>query len=165
MKDIKGFEGLYAADESGKIWGYRQKKFLKTWLIGHGYQTVSLYRIPRKNEKFLVHRLIALTFIPNPNCLREVNHKDANRLNNKPENLEWVSSKQNKQHAIKLGLYDNLGKNTPKGSKNPRAKLNENIIKIIRKRKESSRKLAPEYGVSYHLIDMIRARKVWRHVV
>src|SRR4051794_24589432 len=103
MKDIKGFEGLYAADNIGKIWGYRQRKYLKPWLIGHGYETVSLYREPRKNEKFLVHRLIAQTFIPNPDNLREVNHKDSNRLNNQLKNLEWVSSKENKRHAWKAG--------------------------------------------------------------
>lgn len=51
-----------------------------------------------------VHRIVANTFIPNPNNLREVNHIDGNKSNNKIENLEWVTSSENQKHAIKLGL-------------------------------------------------------------
>lgn len=114
MRDIEGYEGLYAACEDGKIWAYPKgnwgERFLKPWLIGHGYESVMLYK-DKKPSKFLVHRLIALTFVPNPDNLPEVNHKNAERLDNRPENLEWVSSKENKQHAIALGLYKNLGQN------------------------------------------------------
>lgn len=114
MKNIKEYDGKYRACKSGQIFStgnIRRKKggYLKPWLIGNGYEMVMLYK-DNKPKKFLVHRLMAQTFIPNPNDLPEVNHIDGNRLNNRPENLEWVTSKQNKQHAHKLGLYANLGK-------------------------------------------------------
>lgn len=167
MKNIKEFEGLYSACKNGKIWGHRQKKFLKPWLIGHGYEAVSLYRKPRKNEKFLVHRLIAQTFIPNPNNLREVNHKNSNRLDNRPQNLEWVTSKENKQHAIRLGLYKNLGKNPARGSKQGLSKLSEKQvieIRTLRKKGISGKKIAKDFGVSDTSIYLIANRITWKHI-
>lgn len=175
MKDIKGYEGLYAATEEGKIWAYRKKtsdgrtvkeRFLKTWLIGHGYETVMLYK-DGVSAKFLVHRLVAQTFIPNPDNLREVNHLDANKLNNRADNLEWVSSKENKRHAIALGLYENLGRNTPKGSKHPSSKLTETQVREIKKRisnGEFKRALGREYGVSDTLIRYICRGSTWKHI-
>lgn len=156
MKNIKGFEGLYSACESGKIWGHRQKKYLKPWLIGHGYEMVSLYRIPRKNEKFLVHRLVAQTFISNPENLREVNHKNAELRDNRPENLEWVSSKQNKRHAWKNRLYTHN-------------KLTEEQVREIRRRyKEGGIRqieLAVEYRTTQFNISWIIRGKGWSHII
>ena len=166
MKDIIGYEGLYSACEDGQILGHRQGKFLKPWLIGHGYEMVMLYK-DKKPRKFLTHRLIALTFVPNSQSAKEVNHKNANIRDNRPENLEWVSSKQNKQHAIALGLYKNLGKNTPKGSLNNRSKLTEQQVIEIRKRiedGETQRGLGREYGVSGTLIRFIHLRRTWKHI-
>ena len=68
-----------------------------------GYMTVSLGASPRKT--FLVHRLVALAFIPNPERKPQVNHKDGNRINNNLSNLEWVTNKENNLHAWSLGLY------------------------------------------------------------
>lgn len=166
MRDIHGFEGLYAVCDTGNIWGHRQSKYLKPWLIGHGYEMVMLYK-DKKPSKYLVHRLIAQVFIPNPENLREVNHKNANRRDNRPENLEWVSSKENKRHAIALGLYKNLGKNTPKGSNHPCSKLTEEQVVQIRSRVargEFKRALAREYGVSDSLVRAIVTGRTWKHV-
>ena len=109
----------------------------------------------------LVHRLIAQSFIPNPRNFPEVNHKDSNKLNNKIENLEWVSSKENKKHAWERGLY-------PRGSKRANSKLNEKDVKKIRQRitlGEMKITLAQEYGVSHSLIVGICKRKRWNHVL
>ncbi len=170
MKEITGYEGLYSATRDGKIWGHRGKgRFLKTWLIGNGYKSVMLYKDGINPKKFLVHRLVALTYIPNTNSLKEVNHKNAERLDNRVENLEWVSSEQNKQHAISLGLYKNLGKNTPKGSKHPNAKLDETKVKFIRKNYSKGTyiqsELAEKFGVSQLLISAVIRGKVWKHVI
>lgn len=68
-----------------------------------GYIIVSLYK-NNKKQNLYVHRILAEVFIPNPLSKEEVNHIDGIRSNNALSNLEWVSSKENSQHAIKTGL-------------------------------------------------------------
>lgn len=71
-----------------------------------GYMIVTLcHEGVRKNKR--VHRLLMEAFVPNPNTNKyvHINHKDANKLNNSLDNLEWVTSKQNAQHALQMGLY------------------------------------------------------------
>jgi len=65
----------------------------------NGYIRVYIY-----NKTFVLHRLIALAFIHNPENKQQVNHIDGNKLNNKLENLEWVSNKENQIHKYKIGL-------------------------------------------------------------
>ena len=70
---------------------------------GHGYLSVSLFN--GREKRFYIHRLVAEMFIQNNKKYEEVNHIDGNKKNNKVENLEWCTSKENKQHAHRLGLY------------------------------------------------------------
>ena len=71
----------------------------------HGYPVVHIKEGKKKfNSSCLVHRLIATAFIPNPNNLPEVNHKDGNKSNNSINNLEWCSRGDNVRHAYKTGL-------------------------------------------------------------
>ena len=65
MKDIKGYEGLYAITSCGKVWSYRRKKFLKLRADQDGYLLVNLYN-KGKPKGCLVHRLVAEAYIPNP---------------------------------------------------------------------------------------------------
>ena len=88
MKDIKGYEGLYAIDEDGNVWGYKRKHFLSQTPDKDGYLKVSLSK-NNKAKKYFVHRLVAETFIPNPNNLPIVNHKDEIKSHNYKDNLEW----------------------------------------------------------------------------
>ena len=171
MINIKGYKGKYKACEDGRIWAEPSAKrpdgcYLKPWLIGHGYETVSLYK-NGKGKKFLVHRLVAKAFIDNPEKAPEINHKDGNRLNNRIENLEWVSSKENKSHARKIGLYKNLGKNPARGEKNGLAKLSKENVQEIRKRIETGERqniLASEFGVGTSAINSIVQFKTWKHI-
>ena len=94
MKDIKGYEGLYAITSCGKVWSYRSSKFLKPEQTINGYLRVSLAK-KQKYRHCLIHRLVAQAYLENPNGLPQVNHKDENKTNNCLSNLEWISTAAN----------------------------------------------------------------------
>lgn len=98
MKDIKDYEGLYGIDENG-VWSYRRKKYLKSSPNSSGYPTLKLYK-DGKGKTFFLHRLIAEYLIPNPDNLPQVDHIDGNPLNYSPNNLRWVSVKENNNNPI-----------------------------------------------------------------
>lgn len=101
-KPVPGYEGLYSVSSDGKVKSlFRYKKTLTPSVTRHGYETVELFS-DGKSKRFLVHRLVALAFIPNPENLPQVNHKDENKRNNHVSNLEWVTAKQNMNHGTRL---------------------------------------------------------------
>lgn len=97
-KDIKGFEGLYKIDRCGNVLNVKKNVLLKPFNNGNGYLKVHLYKERKDNKKY-VHRLVAETYIPNPDELKEVNHKDENKANNNVENLEWCSHTYNMNYG------------------------------------------------------------------
>lgn len=94
LKDIPGYEGLYAATRDGKIFSYRRNNFLKPAVGPFGYLIVSLHK-NGKTQTRTVHRLIALTYIPNPLGLSDVNHISEIKSDCSVDNLEWMSHKDN----------------------------------------------------------------------
>ena len=109
MKDIKGFEGIYAITEDGQVWSYRSKKFLKPCISERGYLIVCL-SIGGKHKNYRVNRLVAETYIPNPENKPEVNHLDENRANNHVNNLQWTTSSENKKHSPAIGKHKQFTK-------------------------------------------------------
>lgn len=103
MKDIKGYEGLYAITSCGRVWSYRSKKFLKPRKNNRGYLLVGLYK-EGKFKNFLIHRLVAEAYIPNPRGLETVDHIDNNKEHNYIGNLQWMTHKDNilKNHCKKI---------------------------------------------------------------
>lgn len=78
---------------------------MSDWWEGKGYVGSHGYRVVwRSCRQYLVHRLVAEKYIPNPDNLPQVNHKDRNRLNNDPSNLEWVTNQENSEHAMSVGF-------------------------------------------------------------
>lgn len=94
-KDIEGYEGLYQVSNLGRVKSlYRRKERILIASQSNGYYQVTLVLNKVKNIKY-VHRLVAETFIPNPNNLPQVGHKDETKSNNRVDNLEWVTNKEN----------------------------------------------------------------------
>ncbi len=101
-KDIPNYDGIYQASNLGRIRNAKTLSIRKP--INYGpYYTLQL-SINGNRKLFLVHKLIAATFIPNPLNKREINHIDGNKHNNRVDNLEWVTRKENAMHSAKTGL-------------------------------------------------------------
>ena len=110
MKDIPGFPG-YQATASGLIWSNRSQKILFSRIGNHGYRSLKLRR-GGKTITLLVHRLVALAYIPNPLGKRTVNHKNGVKVDNRSRNLEWATHQENHLHSFrKLGRRSGRLKN------------------------------------------------------
>lgn len=99
---------FYCIDDEGDIINSNTGEYLHGWIDGRGYRVVSLRVNPDgefpKFVKKSIHRLVAETFIPNPENLPQVNHKDGDKLNNWLNNLEWITNRDNYLHARSIGL-------------------------------------------------------------
>lgn len=89
----------YIIHPDGRIQNARTKKFLKPCRMDSGYLQITLYDFKGHNKRFLVHRLVAISHVPNPNNKPQVNHKNMVRDDNRAENLEWVTCAENLRHA------------------------------------------------------------------
>jgi len=121
----------------GRVLNKRWNRFLKPQQNNKGYERVQLC-----GKFYFVHRLVAEKYIPNPENLPQVNHKDGNKTNNDVSNLEWVSNQKNRDHAILNGLHTC-------GEKCSWAKLTQQDVNYIRSHKNVYQKdLAKMFNVS-----------------
>lgn len=117
-KEIIGYEGRYWISNLGNIKSsFLKGKNLKPLFQRDGYILCQLNDKFGNIKRFLIHRLVALYFVPNPRGLNEVNHIDGNKNNNRWDNLEWCTRQENMRHAFDMGLDF-----VPRGSANPNAK-------------------------------------------
>ena len=99
IQDVKGCEGLYAVSNDGQVWSHISNKWLKPSTTSNGYASVRL-----KGKTQNVHRLIAEAFCNKSKGCDQVNHINGDKLDNRAENLEWVTMSQNHKHAFATGL-------------------------------------------------------------
>jgi len=105
LKDIKGYEGLYAISTTGRVWSYRRDREIFPSVdksASRYYFRIALTDSEGKRRTHYHHVLLATTFIAKHKSDEplEVNHKDFNSLNNHVKNLEWGTRRENLQHAI-----------------------------------------------------------------
>lgn len=177
-KPITGYEGYYEVSSHGRVRSvprlYSKRVrggILASRLVGgqvlkpsrNGkYLTVSLHG-QNGRKTHAVHKLVALEFVPNPDHLPQVNHKDEDKWNNRVDNLEWCTSSYNttygtirERKSIKLS-----------GESNPRSRLTTTDVRMIRERAahgESYDTLAVEFGVTRDTIYQIVTRRRWSNV-
>lgn len=158
FKDIPGYEGLYQVSNLGNIRrilfinNQVQKKkitIIKKQTNKRNRIQASLYK-NGKRKNLLVHRLVAMAFLDNPNNYPEVNHIDGNSLNNNVNNLEWCTKKYNMQHA-----YDNNLNHFKEHNK----KTSKPIIRNDGKKYDNSYSASKDLGVSvFSIRDVLKGR-------
>lgn len=161
---VKGFEGLYEVDSSGRVFSVVQSRFKRKETLKpcekNGYLAVNLYK-EGKRKQYYVHRLIAEAFIPNPENMKEVNHIDCNKHNNSVENLEWCNRIFNLEHSYKNGLKR-------RGELHGGHKLTETQVCQIRQLLSNSveqKEIARLFHVSQSTISTIKTARHWKEVI
>jgi len=151
----------YELNKKGQVFSVRSNKFLKPQLKTNGYLSVSFCE-NGKVKQHLVHRLVAKKYLPNPKNLPEVNHKNGIKIDNRLENLEWVSKSENEKHSYKVGLKSHLGE------KNTQSKLTKEEVLQIKNFWETKNFLQKElgemFGVCQQTISLIVINKNWKHL-
>lgn len=159
---ILGYEN-YKISNYGNL---KNKKTNKILLIDKGYYRVLLYN-KGKCKHFSIHRLVAISFIKNPEKKAQVNHINGIKTDNRVENLEWVTSKENINHAWKNGLSKSY-----KGEMSSKSKITENQALIIINAKRNSnnkrywglKELCEKIGISYGIGCEISKGNNWKHL-
>ncbi len=169
MENAKEYKEDYIVHNNGKVWRKERsiirsdgvkRSFKGSWVAtrirkaeagkGGGYEYIDLYFSGRK-EYWLVHRLIAKLFVPNPNNFPQVNHIDGNRSNNDYSNLEWITPSNNQLHA-----YKELGR--VRKSKLSEEQMKE-VFDLRNINKQPLQVIADMYGISFQTVSEISSGK------
>jgi hypothetical protein len=159
-KGITGFDERYAVDNMGNVYNVIRNKRLSIKTSKRtGYCMVSLYNNTGIRKTLLIHRIVAIAFIPNPKNKREVNHKDGDKTNNRAGNLEWVTTRENSKHAHDFGLIKPaLGENSVNA-----ILTNKDVLKIFNSNLPN-KELATKYKVDIAVIYQIKNGKNWSSI-
>lgn len=152
----------YRVSQLGRVQNTTTGKLVFGATNGSGYRTISA-KIIKENRGtvFMIHRLVAIAFIPNPENKPQVNHLDGNKQNNRVENLAWATASENVAHSHKIGLCR-------VGERHYKAKLTEADVLEIRRRyyagEASQNAIAHELGMDSSTISDLVQGKTWKHL-
>jgi len=158
-KAIEGTCGCIEVSNKGRVRSLLRGEpmVLKTQADKKGYQRLRV-TIRREKMTFKVHREVAKAFIPNPNLLPQVNHKDGNKENNSVENLEWVTNRENAHHAIENGLWDSV-KVGAKRANDLKKRPVVGIGPCGESKRFGSIRDAERYLGSRHIVDVLKGKR------
>ena len=176
-KAIKDYEGKYEVSNLGRVKSLertsRLNRKIKERILAPREYTGGYLRVQLSRKDFYIHRLVAETFIPNPENKSQVNHIDGNKRNNRVDNLEWNTPLENNLHAIRTGLnkkdrefmikianFENHKKAIAK-----RRKFTKEQIIEIRKSQEPDTILAKRYNTSRGQIYSIKHYRTYKEVI
>ena len=157
MKQIPNSK--YFIDDLGNVYGKSKK--LKTNQLHNGYRDVTIRFLDSSVKRILVHRLVALVYLPNPENKPVVNHKDGDKANNRLENLEWASYKENNHHARANGYLSD-----EEGTAYSAVYTKEQIVRVCELLSEGRRDIdiSKITDIPISTIYAIRAGKNWTHI-
>lgn len=171
-KDVIGYEGLYQVSNLGRVKSLARR--CKTWngergvpekiLIGgldtDGYKQVTLCNEGHKTT-WKVHRLVCLAFLPNPENKPSINHKNAIKTDNKLENLEWSTVKENTIHAHENGLC-----NPRRGEDHGKSYLTKQQVIDIKYNLShlSNQEVGKLFNMNWKTVWCIRKGRTWKHI-
>jgi transposase len=163
MKQIPFLNDYYISEE-GEVFSKKRGalKKLKSHIDTSRYYRIGLKDLNGKERKYLIHRLVAITYLDNPKKLKFVNHKDGDKYNNHFSNLEWCTFQENMKHAYSTGLKDNIGQN------NGKTKLSDlEVITIYKDLLDGYRvcDIAKKYKVTRSCIGKIKRGENWPHLL
>ena len=147
----------------GSIFNATTNHELKQYKDKDGYPTVCLSN-KGKHWTIHVHRLVALTFIPNPLNKPEVNHIDGNKSNNDISNLEWVTGSENVRHAYLNGLHDNVAIGEKHGMNKYTEKQIKHVCQLLEENSNTLNEIAELTNVPKSTIHDIISEKYWTHI-
>lgn len=156
-KDIKNYENRYQISNTGQVRNILKDRVLKPLNV-NGYRCVSL-SVGGNRKSLRINRLVALAFIPNPHKKPNTNHKNGIKDDNRVENLEWCTQKENVRHALENGLHSN-------GERHGNSKLKEKDVLRIREMAKTMklRDISKEFPVTEQQISQIVRRLKWNRI-
>jgi hypothetical protein len=165
-KQIPNYEGLYDVSNLGRVRSYQNfgfalkdnPKMMKQTKNKYGYVGLTLCK-KGKREQVEVHRIVARAFLPHSGCGMQIDHINGVKTDNRVENLEWVTPKENTLRSVANGLK-------PTGERHWKSKLTQKQVKEIRTLyktgKYSHRKLGAMFGVTHVNIGQIVRNETWK---